>query len=385
MLHRARDLNRCKSAMSRIGRGTGLLALLLLACRVQAATAVVVEHVNVVDVRTATIYAGQTVVIRRERIEEVGRTAAPKGARRIDGRGKYLIPGLWDMHVHLGVIGPGSFQIYLANGIIGVREMESSLPEFDRLKLYRADAASGKTVGPELVATGEAIEAQGPGKPAPFGIQNAADARSAVDRLREIGADFVTVGGDVPRQAYLSLAEECRWLNFPFSGHVPRDLTPAEASDAGQRSIEHMDGLLLACSSSESRLRGLMRQGQAVPIETVVETFDPDKASELAARFRRNGTWLCPTLTEQRFPAEADDPGLHRDARLRYVQADYLREWESSRQPRGIARSTRSYSRPTSGWRASCGATECASWREPTPLGRIAFQDSRYTMNWSCW
>lgn len=332
MLHRARDLNRCKSAMSRIGRGTGLLALLLLACRVQAATAVVVEHVNVVDVRTATIYAGQTVVIRGERIEEVGRTAGPKGARRIDGRGKYLIPGLWDMHVHLGVIGPGSFQIYLANGIIGVREMESSLPEFDRLKLYRADAASGKTVGPELVATGEAIEAQGPGKPAPFGIQNAADARSAVDRLREIGADFVTVGGDVPRQAYLSLAEECRWLNFPFSGHVPRDLTPAEASDAGQRSIEHMDGLLLACSSSESRLRGLMRQGQAVPIETVVETFDPDKASELAARFRRNGTWLCPTLTEQRFPAEADDPGLHRDARLRYVQADYLREWESSRQ-----------------------------------------------------
>jgi hypothetical protein len=97
--------------------------------------------------------------------------------------------------------GSGSFQIYLANGITGMREMESSLPEFDRLKQYRAQVASGKTVGPELVATAEAIEARGPRKPAPFGIHNAADARSAVDRLRGTGADFVTVGGDVPRQA----------------------------------------------------------------------------------------------------------------------------------------------------------------------------------------
>ncbi len=136
----------------------------------------------------------------------------------------------------------------------------------------------------------------------------------------------------MPRQAYLSLAEECRRLSLPFSGHVPRDLTPAEASDAGQRSIEHMDGLLLACSSAESQFRDWMRRGRAIPIETVVDTFDPGKASQLAARLRKNGTWLCPTLAEQRFPAKADDPELYRDPRLRYVRPDYLREWESRRQ-----------------------------------------------------
>jgi cytosine/adenosine deaminase-related metal-dependent hydrolase len=309
-----------------------LFVLLLLALQAKAAPDIAIEHVNVVDVRAATIYADQTVVVRGQRVGEVGKTAAPKGARRINGRGKYLIPGLWDMHVHLGMIGSGSFQIYLANGITGMREMESSLPEFDRLKQYRVDVASGKTVGPELVATTEAIESRGPGKPAPFGVQNAVEARSVVDLLREVGADFVTVGGDVPRQAYMSLADECRRLNFPFSGHVSRDLTPAEVSDAGQRSIEHMDGLLLACSSAESHLRDLMKQGQPVPIETVVETFDPGKASELAACFRKNGTWLCPTLTEQRFPAEADDPGLYRDPRLRYVRSNFVREWESRRQ-----------------------------------------------------
>lgn len=322
----------CNRLRNQQGEGSGLLVLLLLASQAQAASAIAIEHVNVVDVRAATIYAGQIVVVRGQRIEEVGTKEVPKGARRINGRGKYLIPGFWDRHVHLGMIGPGSFQIYLANGITGMREMESSLPDFDRLKQYRAEVASGKTVGPELVATAEAIEARGPRKPAPFGIQNAADARSAVDRLRETGADFVTVGGDVPRQAYMSLAEECRLLNFPFSGHVPRELTPAEVSDAGQRSIEHMDGLLLACSGAESHFRDLMKQGQPVPIETVVKTFDPGKASEFAACFRKNRTWLCPTLTEQRFPAEADDPSLYRDPRLRYVRSNFVREWESRRQ-----------------------------------------------------
>jgi hypothetical protein len=322
MLNRVRD----------VPRRTGALVSLLFGCSAQAATPIVLQHVNVVDVRAATVHFDQSVVLRGERIEAVGSTAAPEGARQINGRGKYLIPGIWDMHVHLGMIGAGWFHIYLANGITGLREMESSLPEYDRLKQYRAEVLSGKTVGPELVATAEAIEARGPRKPAPFGVENAPDARAAVDRLREMGADFVIVGGNVPRPAYLSLAEECRRLDFPFSGHVPRDVTPAEVSNEGQRSIEHMDGLLLACSSAESQLRERMEQGQAVPVETIIETFNPDKAAQLAERFRKNGTWLCPTLTEQRFPAEADDPALYQDPHLRYVRPEYLREWAASRQ-----------------------------------------------------
>ncbi len=304
--------------------------LLLLASWGQTVPVVAIEHVTVVDVHAATIHADQTVLVRGQRIEAVSRAAAPEGARHINGRGKYLIPGLWDMHVHLGMIGPDSFQLYLANGIVGLREMECSLPEFERLKQYRAELASGKTVGPQLVATAEAIEGRGPAKPAPFGVENAADAQAAVDRQREIGADFVTIGSDVPRPAYLGLAEECRRLNLPFSGHVPRDLTPAEVSDAGQRSIEHLDGLLLACSSAESRLRDLMKHGQAVPIQTIVDTFDPNRAAQLAAHFRKHGTWLCPTLTEQRFPAEAHNPDLYLDPRLKYVPSGYRRKWEVS-------------------------------------------------------
>jgi hypothetical protein len=289
----------------------------------------VIEHVNVVDVRAAAIHLDQTVVIRGKRIEQVGQAATTKGASRIDGHGKYLIPGLWDMHVHLGAINRDSFQIYLANGIIGLREMASSPPEFTRLKLYRTEVASGKTVGPQLVATAVGIEGPSPGKARPFAAQDATDARMAVDLLRKMGADFVTVGGDVSREAYFSLAEECRRLKFAFSGHVPRDLTAGEVSDSGQSSIEHMDGLLLACSSAESRLRDSMRQGRAISIETILETFDPNKASQVAERLRKNRTWVCPTLTEQRFLAKADDPGLYRDPRLRYVRPDHLREWES--------------------------------------------------------
>ena len=173
---------------------------LLLASWAQPAPTVAIEHVNVVDVRAATIHADQTVVLRGRQIEAVGKVA-PAGARRIDGRGNYLIPGRWDMPGHLGLIGPASYQLLLAKGVTGLREMECSSRDFERLKQYRAEAASGKTVGPDLVATAEAVERRGAAKPAPFGVENAVDARAAVDRLQKIGADFVTVGPDVPRPA----------------------------------------------------------------------------------------------------------------------------------------------------------------------------------------
>jgi hypothetical protein len=85
---------------------------------------------------------------------------------------------------------------------------------------------------------------------------------------------------------------------------VPYGLAAGEVSDLGQRSIEHMDGLLLACSSAEAQLREIIRQGRPFPLERLLDTFDVGKASMLAARLRKNGTWLCPTLTEARFAAE---------------------------------------------------------------------------------
>jgi len=291
----------------------------------------VIEHVTLVDARTATTMADQVVVIRGDRIEQVGGRPPAKVSKRIDGRGKYLIPGLWDMHVHLTGVEPEWPRLFLATGVTGARETAAGMAEFARLRKLREEATSGRTLVPELALTAEGIDALGPGKPAPFGVRSAADARRAVEKLREIGAEFVKIGGGVPRPAYLAVSQECLRLKLPFVGHVPYGMTPQEVSDAGQISIEHLDGLLLACSSAEERIRAAMASGQPPPVEMIASTFDAAKAAALAARLRRNGTWVCPTLASQAYDSRGDDPSVDRDPRLRYVRPAYRANWAARR------------------------------------------------------
>lgn len=296
-----------------------------------ASPAVAILHVNVVDVRSAAIHIDQTVVIRGDRIESAGRTAPAKDARHINGRGKYLIPGLWDMHVHTGGSNDGWFPLFLANGVTGLRVTETSLRTFAELREYREAISSGRREGPMLVATAESIEGAGPSKPPPFGVRTESDAREAIARLLAARVDFIKIGESIPPAAYFAVAQECNRLSLPFAGHVPLQLTPSAVSEAGQRSIEHLDGLLLACSSAESSLRSQIQRGLPVDIETVISTFDRKKAAELAALLRRNRTWVCPTLTTSRFAAESDGNHWDRDPRLRYVPARYLQGWASRR------------------------------------------------------
>src|SRR5687767_8873957 len=161
----------------------GLLAL--LACGpATGSPALVLKGVTVIDMIVAAPRPGMTVVVRDGRIEAVSSEASvPEGARVVDARGKFLIPGLWDMHVHLWASRERLFPLFLANGVTGVRDMASPPGQIFRL---REEVRSGKVLGPRIVACGPQVDGPGqaPGYVIPVG--NAEEARQAVRSLKKI-------------------------------------------------------------------------------------------------------------------------------------------------------------------------------------------------------
>jgi imidazolonepropionase-like amidohydrolase len=161
-------------------------------------------------------------------------------------------------------------------------------------------------------------------------VSNAEEGVKAVQTVKQGGSDFVKVYSLLPRDAYFAIAAEAKRQGMVFAGHVPGSVTPAEASDAGQKSIEHLTGILLACSAKEDEIRrqedAMMKSGAKLVSSSfikfevaTVDTFDDKKADALYAKFAKNGTWMCPTLTVLRAVAYIDDTNFRTDPRLSYI------------------------------------------------------------------
>src|SRR6185436_15829201 len=147
------------------------------------------------------------------------------------------IPGLWDMHVHTAIAGGRELlSLYIANGVTGVRDMAG---DWDTLVAWRKQIAAHALVGPRIVASGPYLE----GGDVPIAhllTRDTAEARAAVDSLIRLGVDFVKVHGQLTRETYFAIARRARERRIPFAGHVPRVVGAADASDSGQKSIEHL-------------------------------------------------------------------------------------------------------------------------------------------------
>ena len=312
---------------------------LLLARPVQAGgqRALVLTHVTVIDATGAAAKPDMSVVMSGGRIVELGRTGRvrlPKDALVVNASGKFLIPGLWDMHVHewnKEIF----FPLFIANGVTGVRDMFSPLPP---IKQWRAEIAAGTTMGPQIVAAGIIVDGPYPFcKPCTIAVGNADEGRKAVLKVKEMGADFIKVYSMLPRDAYFAIAEEAKRQQMVFAGHVSEFVSAAEASDAGQKSVEHLSGVLVACSAkeevlrreNEARLRAEGIRGDTAMLEqaAALDSFDEKKASALFARFVKNGTWMCPTLSVLRAAALSDEASFHSDPRMKYVPVFLKKQW----------------------------------------------------------
>jgi hypothetical protein len=306
-----------------------------------AAVLVAFTHVTVIDGTGRDPRRDMTVVVRDGRIAAVGPAAevrVPAGARAVDGAGRFLIPGLWDMHVHLQLGDTDRMlALFLANGVTGVRDTAAAA---EKVFAWREEVASGRRLGPRIFAGGPQLD--GPDPPLPeiaLSVRNAEEARAAVRRLREMGADFVKVHDGVSREAYFAAADEAHSRRLPLVGHVPPAITAFEAAHAGQKSIEHLAGVIQTLSTNEDEIRAMKfpspRPGEfsAIPARLAVrgtralDTQDPKRLDRLSELFVRNGVWQVPTLVNGRSRAFIDELAAAPDERLRFVSARTRERW----------------------------------------------------------
>jgi imidazolonepropionase-like amidohydrolase len=280
---------------------------------------IALTHVTVIDGKGSDARADLTVVIEGDRIIDVGpRPSIPKGAQVVNAAGKFLIPGLWDMHTHLGKTGEVMFPALLSNGVTSVREMGG---DGETTIALREKVKRGELLGPRIKATGLILESPRfiqlleritgeslAGKR--IGVANADDAKRAVEANVKMGADFLKIRTHASRDAYLAIASEARRAGLPLVGHLPFGISALDASNAGQRSIEH--GWVMLTKIPEDQLK------------------------ETAALLIKNDTYVVPTLVagrgfretpDEQVLAVIDDKAGALDARRKYVPQSLADFW----------------------------------------------------------
>jgi len=304
------------------------LVFLLCTCSILAGqsaspSALIIHDVTVIDATGGPAQAHRTVIVRDGKIEEIGSSAGGVGGKlsgvHIDGGGKFLIPGLWDMHVHM-VFGDWfphgkevTLPLFIANGITGVRDMGG---ELEVLQQLRKEIAAGTLIGPRMVISGPMLDGPQPRFPSSVAIATPEDGRRAVDDLKRRGADFIKLQSLIPREAVFAIAEEARTQGISFVGHVPDSVRASEASNAGQKSFEHLIGIFEGSSPLEDEfLKGTKTQGQ------FLSTYDPRRAAALFALLAKNHTWQCPTLVWERGGNLIDQTDFAHDTRAKYAPA----------------------------------------------------------------
>ncbi|MGH7721112.1 MAG: amidohydrolase family protein, partial [Gemmatimonadaceae bacterium] len=311
-----------------------------------SAPVLVLQHVTVIAATDAAPARDVTVVIADGRIRDIGPVrgvAVPAGARVVDATGKFLIPGLIDMHVHTvwPTRGDAFFPLFIANGVTFVRDMFGDLDFAAQLR-RGGEAAPADRPRPGFITPGPILDGPRPIWQGSRAIATAAEGREAVRAIKQQGADFAKVYSLLPREAYVAIADEAKKQGLPFAGHVPTSVSAAEASDAGQKSIEHLSGMFLASSANEDSLRAEVVEAarqtanpSASRPDWTVEaraaaSYDPQKAQALFGRFVKNGTWHVPTLVVIRLPAFLNDSSFLADQRLKYMPRATHQRWTTS-------------------------------------------------------
>ena len=323
-----------------------LLALCLLAaCDVAPPkqNVLAITHVNVIDATGTSIKADSTVLIEGDRITAISSSATfhlPTNTTVVNATGKFLIPGLWDMHVHW--YQEKYLPLFIANGVTGVRMMWGYPVHHE----WKRDIEKGSLLGPKMFLASTLVDGPHPIWPGSFVASNAAEGCDAVRQARDDAADFVKVYSLLPRDAYFAIADEAKKRHIPFAGHVPMAVSVEEAAAAGQQSIEHLTGILPPCSSREAEL---LKAAQAYLTEfstnnssraygtharrenkIALESYSVEKAAAVFSELKQNHTWQCPTFTVLRLFTFASNPSITNDARLKYMPPDLRSEWNDA-------------------------------------------------------
>lgn len=292
------------------------LAFWLIAWPLAAAgQAIVITNASIIDPAARVPLSQGSVVVQDDRVVAAGRSPRiPAGARLIDGRGKFVLPGLWDMHAHLAALTPidSAPERYVSYGVLGARDM-GGFP--DSLFPLRAEILAGRRTGPLLVLAGPTLNSE---QPAPFHrkLLTAEEARAAVRELKALGVDFIKIHRATNREVFEAIADETRHVGLTFCGHVPLVMGWIEASNAGMRTIEHIQ-TIYENEQPDPRLL-------AAQFIEIADRLDGPHGDAIFAVLVRNHTFFDPTLVGYEHTIEGAAPDLAARRRAAYARMKAL-------------------------------------------------------------
>ena len=295
---------------------------------------------NIIDVENQITNSNQTIAIQNGKIiliEPYSDSSVIKAETIIDGTNKYLMPSLWDMHTHYTTSNKhkGFLNLFIANGVLGVRDLWGNLETRDSL-------VASNTFMPRIFLSGHIMDGpftllQGTLQP-----KSVEEATHLVDSLNQKGADFIKVYDDLSKDIYEAISQKCNELNLPFSGHTPDIITAIDASELGQKSIEHLNGIFESCSSQQSRIDSLevtfkqafMQRNipNAIKAFTEIETLysstlDEDELNKLSKTLVKNKTYVTPTLITLNNHWYRKEVDFTKDSRNKYIPLEMLNGW----------------------------------------------------------
>ena len=315
-----------------------------------------IENVTLIDVKAEYEHdarlANQTVVIRENKIAQIAPSneiELPASIDVVNGEGMYLVPGFYDMHVHLAWPEDEATNVVLpllfAHGITGVREMgsDNSPPRktLGQLRQLQSAIKRGEQLGPRIVGLCRKIPGRGVGVDREsFDPRTKDEGRAAARNAALRGVDFIKIYSHLPREAFFGLMEEAQRLGLPVAGHLPHSVRPIEASKAGLQCIEHARFPAYACGPGYETWRSAViaydrKETNTHPSRmlrahqrTLIADFDETKCLEILDTFAKNRTWLCPTHTTRKMDAFADDPEYRSDWRRDFISPNRLSSWD---------------------------------------------------------
>jgi imidazolonepropionase-like amidohydrolase len=254
--------------------------------------------VAVIPMDRQRVLEGQTVVVQRGRIAAIGPTATtrvPAGATRVDGRGKYLMPGIAEMHVHMpSAENPAAVDLmalYALTGATTVRAMNGTPFQFE----LRRRITDGQILGPTVFAVAPPFSGQSVGTPD--------EERRKVREHKRAGYDVLKIYPGIPKETYDAIVATAREVGIPYAGHVPPEVGLRHAIASGQ-SVEHLDGY----------------------VET--SRGDDGAIAELARTTREAGIWNSPTMDVWKtILGTRSMDGLRRRPELVYMRPEVVEAW----------------------------------------------------------
>ncbi|WP_204335992.1 amidohydrolase family protein [Leptobacterium flavescens] len=313
--------------------------LLLLGCGQETKTEVdlLISNINIVDAENAEIKASRNIGIIGDSIAYIDDSTREFNAKeRIDGSGKYLIPGLWDNHVHfrggdsLIQANKNFLKLFIANGITGVRDAGGDLTP--AVLSWQSDIAKGDLTGPVIFTSGPKLDGPNPTWAGSLEVESAEEINKAIDSLESLNVDFIKIyDSRISRDAYLNILKEAKKRHITTSGHMPFTVLLEEAVENGIGSIEHLYYVLKGCSTREKEITDAVIKGEMGfwdSFEALMASYDPETAAQAFARLKENNTHVVPTLHIGRILSYLDEDDHQNDEYLGYIHPGIIKTYE---------------------------------------------------------